>query len=154
MEQNKSVSYNKAPMLDIDSYVSSSFDGIDLNQNHLTEETLNSLYINKSIIWVTEVRSIPWSNNRKFANNKIYPCIIVKENNEYYLKDLCFENSKKYEFLTNMFPNYVFDIGFGTVKFKMEVWYFLLPEYVHASVSYEFINRYRRNIVDSVLIKL
>ena len=53
---------------------------------------------------------------------------------------------EEYEELFNKFPEYSFECAMCTVKFTKTGDTFVLPDDIHASKSYEWINRLRYNI--------
>ena len=151
--------YDNAPMMDMYSFLAS--EGYDINNNpQITKEVLDKLYKNKTILWATDIQhSMGVYRNgavidMHLAHNEICACRVVKIKKEYYLKDIGVmpikdigvKDNEEYEELFNTFPEYSFECAMCTVKFTKVGEYFVLPEDIHASKSYECVNRLRYNI--------
>lgn len=80
------------------------------------------------------------------SHNEICACRVVKIKKEYYLKDIGVKDNEEYEELFNTFTEYSFECAMCTVKFTKVGDTFVLPGDIHASKSYEWINRLRYNI--------
>lgn len=143
--------YDNAPMMDMYSFLAS--EGYDINNNsQITKEVLDKLYKNKTILWSTDIQhSMGVYKNGSvidmhLAHNEICTCRVVKIKKEYYLKDIGVKDNEEYEELFNTFPEYGFECAMCTVKFTKVGDTFVLPEDIHTSKSYEWINRLRYNI--------
>ena len=154
--------YDNAPMMDMYSFLAS--EGYDINNNpQITKEVLDKLYKNKTILWATDIQhTMTVCKNAtdgtvigmSLAHNEICACRVVKIKKEYYLKDIGVmpikdigvKDNEEYEELFNTFPEYSFECAMCTVKFNKVGDTFVLPEDIHASKSYEWINRLRYNI--------
>lgn len=120
---NTNIDYNNAPMMDLIDYHEN--EGIDLNM--VNNETLDMFYTIQQTIWVTEIHL---TEDNEISNNHICPYVVVKVDNKYYLRNLTSEDTyAPYEVI---FKEYENAMGF-----------LVLPANVHASTSYEYINRYR-----------
>lgn len=97
-------------------------EGIDLNM--VNNETLDLFYTIQQTIWVTEIHL---TEDNEISNNHICPYVVVKVDNKYYLRD----TYAPYEVI---FKEYEYENAMG---------FLVLPVNVHASTSYEYINRYR-----------
>ena len=122
---NTNIDYNDAPMMDLNDYKEN--EGIDLNI--VDSETLDLLYTIQQTIWVTEIQL---TENSEISHNHICPYVVVKVNNKYYLRNL-----------TNEDTYAPYEVKFKEYEFENEMGFFVLPVNVHASTSYEYINRYR-----------
>ena len=138
-------------MMDMYSFLAS--EGYDINNNpQITKEVLDKLYKNKTILWSTDIQhSMGVYKNGSvidmhLSHNEICACRVVKIKKEYYLKDIGVKDNEEYEELFNTFPEYSFECAMCTVKFTKVGDTFVLPEDIHASKSYEWINRLRYNI--------
>lgn len=122
---NTNIDYNNAPMMDLIDYHEN--EGMDLNM--VNAETLNMFYTIQQTIWVTEIHL---TEDNEISNNHICPYVVVKINNKYYLRNLTSEDTyAPYEVI---FKEYEYENAMG---------FLVLPVNVHASTSYEYINRYR-----------
>lgn len=122
---NTNIDYNNAPMMDLIDYHEN--EGIDLNM--VNDETLDMFYTIQQTIWVTEIHL---TEDNEISNNHICPYVVVKINNKYYLRNLTSEDTyAPYEVI---FKEYEYENAMG---------FLVLPVNVHASTSYEYINRYR-----------
>lgn len=122
---NTNIDYNNAPMMDLIDYHDN--EGIDLNM--VNNETLDMFYTIQQTIWVTEIHL---TENNEIACNHICPYVVVKVDNKYYLRNLTSEDTyAPYEVI---FKEYEYENAMG---------FLVLPANVHASTSYEYINRYR-----------
>lgn len=122
---NTNIDYNNAPMMDLIDYHEN--EGIDLNM--VNNETLDLFYTIQQTIWVTEIHL---TEDNEISNNHICPYVVVKVDNKYYLRNLTSEDTyAPYEVI---FKEYEYENAMG---------FLVLPVNVHASTSYEYINRYR-----------
>lgn len=122
---NTNIDYNNAPMMNLIDYHEN--EGIDLNI--VNDETLDMFYTIQQTIWVTEIHL---TEDNEISNNHICPYVVVKINNKYYLRNLTSEDTyAPYEVI---FKEYEYENAMG---------FLVLPANVHASTSYEYINRYR-----------
>lgn len=122
---NTNIDYNNAPMMDLIDYHEN--EGMDLNM--VNDETLDMFYTIQQTIWVTEIHL---TEDNEISNNHICPYIVVKVDNKYYLRNLTSEDTyAPYEVI---FKEYEYENAMG---------FLVLPVNVHASTSYEYINRYR-----------
>lgn len=122
---NTNIDYNNAPMMDLIDYHEN--EGIDLNM--VNNETLDMFYTIQQTIWVTEIHL---TEDNEISNNHICPYVVVKVDNKYYLRNLTSEDTyAPYEVI---FKEYEYENAMG---------FLVLPANVHASTSYEYINRYR-----------
>ena len=122
---NTNIDYNNAPMMDLIDYHEN--EGMDLNM--VNDETLDMFYTIQQTIWVTEIHL---TEDNEISNNHICPYVVVKINNKYYLRNLTSEDTyAPYEVI---FKEYEYENAMG---------FLVLPVNVHASTSYEYINRYR-----------
>lgn len=122
---NTNIDYNNAPMMDLIDYHEN--EGMDLNM--VNAETLDMFYTIQQTIWVTEIHL---TEDNEISNNHICPYVVVKINNKYYLRNLTSEDTyAPYEVI---FKEYEYENAMG---------FLVLPANVHASTSYEYINRYR-----------
>ena len=122
---NTNIDYNNAPMMDLNDYNEN--EGIDLNM--VNDETLDMFYTIQQTIWVTEIHL---TEDNEISNNHICPYVVVKVDNKYYLRNLTSEDTyAPYEVI---FKEYEYENAMG---------FLVLPANVHASTSYEYINRYR-----------
>lgn len=122
---NTNIDYNNAPMMDLIDYHEN--EGMDLNM--VNAETLDMFYTIQQTIWVTEIHL---TEDNEISNNHICPYVVVKINNKYYLRNLTSEDTyAPYEVI---FKEYEYENAMG---------FLVLPVNVHASTSYEYINRYR-----------
>ena len=122
---NTNIDYNNAPMMNLIDYHEN--EGIDLNI--VNDETLDMFYTIQQTIWVTEIHL---TEDNEISNNYICPYVVVKINNKYYLRNLTSEDTyAPYEVI---FKEYEYENAMG---------FLVLPANVHASTSYEYINRYR-----------
>lgn len=122
---NTNIDYNNAPMMNLIDYYEN--EGIDLNMAN--DETLDMFYTIQQTIWVTEIHL---TEDNEISNNHICPYVVVKINNKYYLRNLTSEDTyAPYEVI---FKEYEYENAMG---------FLVLPANVHASTSYEYINRYR-----------
>lgn len=125
---NTNIDYNDAPMMNLNDYNDyNETEGIDLNM--VDSETLDMFYTIQQTIWVTEIHL---TEDNEISNNHICPYVVVKINNKYYLRNLTSEDTyAPYEVI---FKEYEYENAMG---------FLVLPVNVHASTSYEYINRYR-----------
>ena len=122
---NTNIDYNNAPMMNLIDYHEN--EGIDLNI--VNDKTLDMFYTIQQTIWVTEIHL---TEDNEISNNHICPYVVVKINNKYYLRNLTSEDTyAPYEVI---FKEYEYENAMG---------FLVLPANVHASTSYEYINRYR-----------
>ena len=122
---NTNIDYNNAPMMDLIDYHEN--EGMDLNMAN--NETLDMFYTIQQTIWVTEIHL---TEDNEISNNHICPYVVVKVDNKYYLRNLTSEDTyAPYEVI---FKEYEYENAMG---------FLVLPVNVHASTSYEYINRYR-----------
>lgn len=122
---NRNIYYNNGPMMDLIDYHEN--EGIDLNM--VNNETLDMFYTIQQTIWVTEIHL---TEDNEISNNHICPYVVVKVDNKYYLRNLTSEDTyAPYEVI---FKEYEYENAMG---------FLVLPVNVHASTSYEYINRYR-----------
>ena len=122
---NTNIDYNNAPMMNLIDYHEN--EGIDLNI--VNDETLDMFYTIQQTIWVTEIHL---TEDNEISNNHICPYVVVKINTKYYLRNLTSEDTyAPYEVI---FKEYEYENAMG---------FLVLPANVHASTSYEYINRYR-----------
>ena len=122
---NTNIDYNNAPMMDLIDYHEN--EGMDLNM--VNAETLDMFYTIQQTIWVTEIHL---TEDNEISNNHICPYVVVKVDNKYYLRNLTSEDTyAPYEVI---FKEYEYENAMG---------FLVLPANVHASTSYEYINRYR-----------
>lgn len=122
---NTNIDYNNAPMMNLIDYHEN--EGTDLNI--VNDETLDMFYTIQQTIWVTEIHL---TEDNEISNNHICPYVVVKINNKYYLRNLTSEDTyAPYEVI---FKEYEYENAMG---------FLVLPANVHASTSYEYINRYR-----------
>ena len=112
---NTNKIYDDAPMMDLDEYNKS--EGMDLNI--VSNEILDKFHKTLQTIWVTEIHL---NENNEIVDNYICSYIVVKVDDKFYLRDITGEN---------------------IYEFKNVMGFFALPDNVHASTSYEYINRYR-----------
>lgn len=122
---NTNNDYNNAPMMDIVKF--NQVEGIDLNL--IDEENLNFYYTLSQVIWVTEIHL---TEDNKIACNYICPYVVVKVKNKYFLRNR-----------TNAYTYAPYDVKLKEYEFEDIMGNFSLPVNVHASTSYEYINRYR-----------
>ena len=122
---NTNIDYNNAPMMDLIDYHEN--EGMDLSM--VNNETLDMFYTIQQTIWVTEIHL---TEDNEISNNHICPYVVVKVDNKYYLRNLTSEDTyTPYEVI---FKEYEYENAMG---------FLVLPVNVHASTSYEYINRYR-----------
>ena len=112
---NTNNDYNNAPMMDLNEYNKS--EGMDLNI--VSNEILDKFHKTLQTIWVTEIHL---DENNEIVDNYICSYIVVKVDDKFYLRDITGEN---------------------IYEFKNVMGFFALPDNVHASTSYGYINRYR-----------
>ena len=112
---NTNIDYNNAPMMDLNEYNKS--EGMDLNM--INNEILDKFSKTLQNIWVTEIHL---DENNEIVDNYICSYIVVKVDDKFYLRDITGEN---------------------IYEFKNVMGFFALPDNVHASTSYGYINRYR-----------
>lgn len=122
---NTNIDYNNAPMMDLIDYHEN--ESIDLNM--VNAETLDMFYTIQQTIWVTEIHL---TEDNEISNNHICPYVVVKVDNKYYLRNLT--NGDIYAPYEVIFKEYEYENAMG---------FLVLPANVHASTSYEYINRYR-----------
>lgn len=122
---NTNIDYNNAPMMDLIDYHEN--EGMDLNM--VNDETLDMFYTIQQTIWVTEIHL---TENNEISNNHICPYVVVKVDNKYFLRNLT--NGNTYAPYEVIFKEYEYENAMG---------FLVLPVNVHASTSYEYINRYR-----------
>lgn len=122
---NTNIDYNNAPMMDLIDYHEN--EGMDLNM--VNDETLDMFYTIQQTIWVTEIHL---TEDNEISNNHICPYVVVKVDNKYYLRNLT--NGDTYAPYEVIFKEYEYENAMG---------FLVLPANVHASTSYEYINRYR-----------
>ena len=112
---NTNIDYNNGPMMDLNEYNKS--EGMDLNM--VNNEILDKFSKTLQNIWVTEIHL---DENNEIVDNYICSYIVVKIDDKFYLRDITGEN---------------------IYEFKNVMGFFALPDNVHASTSYGYINRYR-----------
>ena len=112
---NTNTDYDNAPMMDLNEYNKS--EGMDLNM--INNEILDKFSKTLQTIWVTEIHL---DENNEIVDNYICSYIVVKIDDKFYLRDITGEN---------------------IYEFKNVMGFFALPDNVHASTSYGYINRYR-----------
>lgn len=117
--------YDNAPMMDMVKF--NQVEGIDLNL--VDGEKLSFYYTFSQVIWVTEIHL---TEKNEIACNYICPCVVVKVNNKYFLRNR--------DYAYTYAP---YDVEFKEYEFEDIMGNFALPANVHASTSYEYINRYR-----------
>lgn len=123
---NTNKIYDDAPMMDMVKF--NKVEGIDLNL--IDGENLDFYYTLSQVIWVTEIHL---TENNEIACNYICPYVVVKfYNNKYFLRNR-----------TNAHTYAPYDVKFKEYEFENIMGNFALPVNVHASTSYEYINRYR-----------
>ena len=122
---NTNIDYNNAPMMDLIDYHEN--ESMDLNM--VNTETLDMFYTIQQTIWVTEIHL---TEDNEISNNHICPYVVVKVDNKYYLRNLT--NGDIYAPYEVIFKEYEYENAMG---------FLVLPANVHASTSYEYINRYR-----------
>ena len=132
---NTNIDYNDAPMMDLNDYNEN--EGIDLNM--VDSETLDLLYTIRQTIWVTEIQL---TENNEISHNHICPYVVVKVDNKYYLRNL-----------TNTDTYAPYDVEFKEYEFEDIMGNFALPVNVHASTSYEYINRYRHEEYKKLVVQ-
>lgn len=125
MNMNTNKIYDDAPMMDMVKF--NQVEGIDLNL--IDGENLNFYYTLSQVIWVTEIHL---TENNEIVSNYICPYVVVKINNKYFLRNR-----------TNAYTYAPYDVKFKEYEFENIMGNFALPVNVHASTSYEYINRYR-----------
>lgn len=132
---NTNIDYNNAPMMDLIDYHEN--EGIDLNM--VNNETLDLFYTIQQTIWVTEIHL---TEDNEISCNHICPYVVVKVDNKYYLRNLTSEDTyAPYEVI---FKEYEYENAMG---------FLVLPVNVHASTSYEYINRYRYEEYKKLVVK-
>lgn len=125
---NTNIDYNNAPMMNFNDYNDhNETKGIDLNI--VDSETLDILYTTQQTIWVTEIQL---TENNEISCNHICPYVVVKIDNKYYLRNL-----------TNADTYAPYEVKLKEYEFENAMGFLVLPVNVHASTSYEYINRYR-----------
>ena len=122
---NTNKIYDDAPMMDMVKF--NQVEGIDLNL--IDRENLNFYYTLSPVIWVTEIHL---TENNEISHNHICPYVVVKVDNKYYLRNL-----------TNADTYAPYEVKFKEYEFENAMGFLVLPVNVHASTSYEYINRYR-----------
>lgn len=122
---NTNIDYNNAPMMDLIDYHDN--EGMDLNM--VNDETLDMFYTIQQTIWVTEIHL---TEDNEISCNHICPYVVVKVDNKYFLRNLT--NGNTYAPYEVIFKEYEYENAMG---------FLVLPVNVHASTSYEYINRYR-----------
>lgn len=124
MNTNTNKIYDDAPMMDMVKF--NQVEGIDLNL--IDGENLNFYYTLSQVILVTEIHL---TENNEIVSNYICPYVVVKVNNKYFLRNR-----------TNAYTYAPYDVKFKEYEFENIMGNFALPVNVHASTSYEYINRY------------
>lgn len=122
---NTNNDYNNAPMMDMVKF--NQVEGIDLNL--IDKENLNFYYTLSQVIWVTEIHL---TEDNEMTCNYICPYVVVKVNNKYFLRNR-----------TYAYTYAPYDVKLKEYEFEDLMGNFVLPVNVHASTSYEYINRYR-----------
>lgn len=122
---NTNKIYDNAPMMNMKDY--NEVEGIDLNLTN--GESLDLLYTMRLDIWVTEIHL---TENNEIVYNYICPYRVIKVDNKYYLRNL-----------TDGDTYAPYDVKFKEYEFECIMGSFALPINVHASTSYDYINRYR-----------
>jgi len=144
--------YNEAPMMDQKTF--DICEGYDLNNT--SKEVLDNFINEKTIIWVTDIclmndEGIMPTGERYvtsgIGHNYIVPCIVQKIKNTYCLRDVwMYCGKEKYTELVEKYPHYQFEHGMETKTFENGGGFFFLEDDVHASTTYEYINKIRFNI--------
>ena len=132
---NTNKIYDDAPMMDMVKF--NQVEGIDLNL--IDRENLNFYYTLSLVIWVTEIHL---TENNEIACNYICPCVVVKVNNKYFLRNR-----------DNAYTYAPYDVEFKEYEFEDIMGNFTLPDNVHASTSYEYINRYRHEEYKKLVVQ-
>ena len=132
---NTNNDYNNAPMMDMVKF--NQVEGIDLNL--IDEENLNFYYTLSQVIWVTEIHL---NEDNEIACNYICPYVVVKVDNKYFLRNR-----------TNAYTYAPYDVKLKEYEFEDIMGNFALPVNVHASTSYEYINRYRYEEYKKLVLK-
>lgn len=122
---NTNKIYDDAPMMDLIDYHDN--EGMDLNM--VNDERLDMFYTIQQTIWVTEIHL---TEDNEISCNYICPYVVVKVDNKYFLRNLT--NGNTYAPYGVIFKEYEYENAMG---------FLVLPVNVHASTSYEYINRYR-----------
>lgn len=91
---------------------------------------MNFYYTLSPVIWVTEIHLIENT------------CVVVKVNNKYFLRNR-----------DNAYTYAPYDVEFKEYEFEDIMGNFALPANVHASTSYEYINRYRHEEYKKLVIQ-
>lgn len=132
---NTNKIYDDAPMMDMVKF--NQVEGIDLNI--VDDETLDILYTTQQVIWVTEIHL---TEDNEISYNYICPYVVVKVDNKYYLRNR-----------TNADTYAPYDVKFKEYEFEDIMGNFALPANVHASTSYEYINRYRHEEYKKLVVQ-
>ena len=132
---NTNNDYNNAPMMDMAKF--NQVEGIDLNL--IDKENLNFYYTLSPVIWVTEIHL---TENNEITCNYICPCVVVKVNNKYFLRNR-----------DNAYTYAPYDVEFKEYEFEDIMGNFTLPVNVRASTSYEYINRYRHEEYKKLVVQ-
>ena len=107
--------------------------------NLVDGETLSFYYTLSQVIWVTEIHL---TEKNEIACNYICPYVVVKVNNKYFLRN--HDNAYTYA---------PYDVEFKEYEFEDIMGNFALPANVHASTSYEYINRYRHEEYKKLVVQ-
>ena len=132
---NTNKIYDNAPMMDMVKF--NQVEGIDLNI--VNDETLDMFYTIQQTIWVTEIHL---TEDNEISNNYICPYVVVKINNKYYLRNLTSEDTYA-----------PYEVKFKEYEFENIMGNFALPVNVHASTSYDYINRYRHEEYKALVVQ-
>lgn len=136
--------YNGVDMMDKKTYDVCT--GYDLNQS--SQYALEDLAKDKVVIWITNIHTyidkgiLPSGEKyeiSKLIGNDIYPYLVVNENGNLFLQPIITLHrvEKKY-------PKYIFEkSNFSVPVNKTIMGTCELPEHIHASTNYAYINRYR-----------
>lgn len=132
---NTNIDYNNAPMMDLIDYHDN--EGMDLNM--VNNETLDMFYTIQQTIWVTEIHL---TEDNEISCNHICPYVVVKVDNKYYLRNLTSEDTYA-----------PYEVIFKEYEYENEMGFLVLPVNVHASTSYEYINRYRYEEYEALVVQ-
>lgn len=137
---NKNFKYNDCPMMTMKEYDEA--EGYDLNFSDY--DILDLLSLDDTIVWLTKINLVhdggimpsgEHYEQTKVIYNAIYPYKVIHSGKSFFLRPISVLNEK--------YPLYKFDDEYQMIKFHEGMGVFSLDENVHASTSYEYINRYR-----------